>query len=120
MKKAKPMDAVLVILLALVSFLPLTGQMLRPTESPSTLQVSTPEGTQEYALDSREIAIDSHGYHLTLTVTPDGVEVSSSDCQDHTCMKTGKITRAGSAIVCVPARVRIELLGEEDYDAITG
>ncbi len=120
MKKAKPMDAVLILLFVLVSLVPLTGLLPRPAQSAQIVRVTTPEGTEEYALDDHTIALDSHGYHLTLAVSADGVQVTSSDCPDHTCMKTGKITRAGNAIVCVPAHVRVDLVGGEGYDGIAG
>lgn len=49
--------------------------------------------------------------------------VSEADCPDKICVKTGGISRAGEAIVCLPHRVVVEIKSgngshNEDFDSI--
>lgn len=46
---------------------------------------------------------------LRILIESDGVSVIQSDCDDHACQKTGKITKKGECVVCVPEMVTIEL-----------
>lgn len=48
------------------------------------------------------------------------VFVAKSDCPDRVCVNTGRISRAGEAIICVPNRVSIKIIGEGKVDAIAG
>ena len=70
-------------------------------------------GTHTYA---------NNGY--TLTVTADGKVKSAdtqSDCPGQDCVHSGAVSRAGQSIVCLPARIVVELVGAADgYDLVTG
>lgn len=44
------------------------------------------------------------------------IAVTTSDCPTQDCVHTGKISRAGQSIVCLPARVIIELEGADAGD----
>ena len=48
--------------------------------------------------------------------------VAEANCGDHTCIRTGQISREGEAIVCLPHRlvVRIEGGDEPLFDADAG
>lgn len=61
-----------------------------------------------------------NGLELTVMLTPDGAWVENSQCPDKICVHTGKLTRAGEAAVCLPARVVLRLEGKGGADAITG
>ena len=77
---------------------------------------------------------------VTLTVAAEdgnGLRVSSSDCPTQDCVHTGTISRSGQSIVCLPARIVIQLTGgaadssgvyvyddaalltQEEYDTLT-
>ena len=45
-----------------------------------------------------------------------GVRVETSDCPTQDCVHTGTITRAGQSIVCLPARIIIQLQGGAQAD----
>ena len=53
-------------------------------------------------------------------------EVTWSDCSSRVCVRTGKISRPGEVIVCLPHRLLITIVGSrgadgpEGVDAITG
>lgn len=51
------------------------------------------------------------GYTLEICLTDTEVWVEQSDCPTQDCVHTGHISRSGQSIVCLPARVVIELEG---------
>ncbi len=72
---------------------------------------------------TEERTISAGGYTLYLMVSPDGAEIRESDCPTQDCVHTGKITRPGQSIVCLPARVSIQLVGngtDDGLDAVIG
>ena len=50
-------------------------------------------------------------YTLTVTASEDGLRVSEADCPTQDCVHTGTISRSGQSIVCLPARIIIQLTG---------
>ncbi len=59
-----------------------------------------------------------YGYNK-IELSPDGVRVSDADCKDKLDVLSGKITRAGEYIVCLPHRLVIRLEGGgADADAV--
>ena len=52
-----------------------------------------------------------NGYTLTVTAEGDGLHVSEADCPTQDCVHTGTISRSGQGIVCLPARIIIQLTG---------
>ena len=42
--------------------------------------------------------------------------VTSSDCPTQDCVHTGRISRAGQSIVCLPAQVAVQLVGAATPD----
>lgn len=53
-----------------------------------------------------------------------GVRVSWADCPTQDCVRTGRITRGGQSIVCLPARIIVRLEGgaadPDGVDAVLG
>ena len=66
--------------------------------------------------DAEYIAVDGD-YHLTVKLSPDGVEVTDSDCPHQDCVHTAPIARVGQSIVCLPAQIVITLEGAPSPDA---
>ena len=93
-----------------------------------------PENDGERAVVSRdgvviaEIPLYSSGEyvftqvpHMVFAAGDGTVSVKESNCGDKTCMRTGKISRRGEAIICVPNKVVVEIKGsskESDVDAV--
>ena len=61
----------------------------------------------------KKIAIDGD-YHLTVTLTADGAQVTLSDCPTQDCVRTGHIRRVGQSIICLPEQVVVKLAGGTD------
>ena len=53
-----------------------------------------------------------------------GLYVAVSDCPTQDCVRTGIITQSGQSIVCLPARIIVQLTGAESkpgaVDAVVG
>ena len=60
-------------------------------------------------LNNEFARVYSKDYNVTVEFTKDGAEVTSSDCPDKLCVHSGKITRSGQSIVCLPAKISVTL-----------
>lgn len=73
-----------------------------------------------------ERTYESRGYTLHVQVSGGEVRVAEADCPTQDCVHTGAIGRAGQSIVCLPARVVIQLeradggTDEGGVDAVVG
>ena len=56
---------------------------------------------------------------LTVVVEDGSIHVEDADCPDKICEKTGKISKAGETIICLPNKVIIKILGKGEVEAIT-
>ena len=64
---------------------------------------------QEFTVDGKN----------TVTVRDGKIAVTWADCPDHYCMKRG-FCDGGTDIVCLPNRLVIEFLGDQEVDAAIG
>ena len=78
--------------------------------------------TETYSLlENRTIEVTSNGIHLTVVIDGGEVWVEDADCPDLVCKHTGKISRSGDVILCVPAGLRILVKGgNDDVDFVAG
>lgn len=95
-----------------------------PTES-GTLTVVLSANGQEFErtalTDYAGGVYESNGCTLTVSAAGGAVSVTESDCPNQDCIHSGAISRAGQSIVCLPARIVIELVGTgADYDLVMG
>ncbi len=83
----------------------------------------TADGQQTvYSLETdRSLTLISNGYTLFVEIRNGEVTVTEADCPDRVCVRTGKISRAGQSIICVPAKIVIEVTGgEPGEDLVAG
>ena len=68
--------------------------------------------------------VEGGSYTLEICLTDTEVWVEHSDCPTQDCVHTGRISRSGPSIVCLPARVVVELEGgstaDDGLDAVIG
>ena len=64
----------------------------------------------------QEFTVDGHN---TVTVQGGKIAVTWADCPDHYCMKRG-FCSGGTDIVCLPNRLVISFVGEQEVDAAIG
>ena len=114
--KPKPLDALVVLAVLLLaaaaawlSYGGRSGDALTATvkhRSQVVAQVPLSSLTEE-----KTVTIDGT-YHLTVTLDKTGAAVTESDCPGQDCLHTGRITRAGQSIVCLPEQVVVTLEGK--------
>ena len=87
--------------------------------------VVTADGAEiaRYPLDEdRTVRLgDGAGYNI-LQISGGAAAVIEADCGDHTCIRTGKISREGERIVCLPHKLMIRIEGGDGpaFDASVG
>ena len=116
-------DALMALAVALLAAATALLFYLPRTQSGQLTAVITQHGqvVRRVALSGMDkeqvIELDDGTYHLTVRVSADGAYVSHSDCPTQDCVHTGRISRAGQSIVCLPAQVAVQLVGAATPDA---
>ena len=78
---------------------------------------------QEVSLGTDQCFEISGDYVNTVTVQDGKIAITSSTCPGSDCVHSGWVQRAGQAIICLPNRVEIRLIGTVEpggIDAIAG
>jgi len=89
----------------------------------TTCTVTYGNASETFSLaENRRIPVLSNGHALTVLIENGTVSVAESDCPDQVCVNSGDISRAGQALVCVPAQVTVRIHGkpEAEFDAVAG
>ena len=60
-----------------------------------------------------------NGGSNVITVRSGAIAVTAADCPDHYCMERG-FCNSGTPIVCLPNRLTITFLGEQEIDGLAG
>lgn len=61
--------------------------------------------------------------HNTIEISGTKVRIIESTCYDHVCENTGYISKVGEIIVCMPNKLLLKIVGNEEeseYDAVVG
>ena len=120
LNKFTKMDRIIiisVILLAIMSYLLFTIFLF--SKRPKTLEIFVDGklyGSYNLAEINTEKVVEINtefGYNV-LKITPDGAEMREASCPDKRDLKSGKITRSGQMIICVPNRVSVKLTGDKN------
>jgi len=117
--KSKVWLAVLCVLFALCvalsALLMLPGEAARYAEVRAGGElVATLDLTQE-----RVLTVETELGTNVVTVKDGKVAVTEADCPDHYCMERG-FCDSGAMIVCLPNKLTIRFLGEQEIDAAVG
>lgn len=60
-----------------------------------------------------ELPIDTHLGHNCIRMEKGEVWMVEADCPGGVCIRAGKISRSGQALVCLPHRISVLLVGED-------
>lgn len=117
-----PGDILVYIVVAAAAVLSSFALSARGGGGPVFVEVTSSGTTTQYSLDAdSKITLTGEGYTLLLVIEDGSVHIEESDCPDKLCVKTGKISRSGQSIVCVPARISVRLTGgNHSSDAVAG
>jgi hypothetical protein len=66
--------------------------------------------------ETQDVTVEGAVGNVTLAIADGGVAVTDADCPNLICKKTGRITRTGMVIACVPNRLIVYLSGPPDPD----
>lgn len=105
------------ILLTLLIFLPIKGQI------PTTVRVTVDGsvyGTYSLDRDQTITITQDDGKENVLVIEDENVYMKEANCRNQICVRTGKISRPGQSITCLPNRVSAVIEGGEDngFDAV--
>lgn len=67
-------------------------------------------GTYRLSEDATVTVENGHGNNVII-IEGGSVRMEQADCPDRICVNTGKISRTGETIVCLPHRIVIEIKG---------
>ena len=73
----------------------------------------------DLAVDQQFTVESDRGGSNTITVKDGAIAVTEAECPDHYCMKRG-FRSGGTQIVCLPNRVVIKFVGEQEIDGAVG
>ena len=94
---------------------------LLPSEPAGQVEVWS-EGKMIAVLDlsvAQEMTVESAQGTNIVTVRDGAVAVTSADCPDHYCMQRG-FCSGGTEIVCLPNRLVLRFVGQQEIDGIVG
>ena len=74
--------------------------------------------TVDLSVDQEFTVETGNGYNI-VTVKDGKIAVTEASCPDHYCMNRG-FCSGGAQIVCLPNRLVIEFLGEQEVDGAAG
>ena len=95
--------------------------LLAPGEASSHAQIVS-DGRVLHTVDlrfDREIQITTDIGSNTVTVKDGKIAVTQADCPDHYCMERGYCA-GGTPIVCLPNKLVISFLEDQEVDGIVG
>lgn len=116
-------NSTLALILALVLVIcgVLSFWLLLPGETADRIEIWS-EGELKYTLSlkvDQTLTVETAGGTNTVTIRDGAVAVTAADCPDHYCMQRGYCT-GGAEIVCLPNRLVIRFLGEQEIDGVAG
>ncbi len=95
-------------------------------QKPQTVEIIS-DGKVIYTLDlsrerNREITVEFEGRQNIICIENGDIYMKEAECPDHTCMKTGRLSKAGVPIVCLPNHliIRYSNSGGDDVDITAG
>ena len=74
--------------------------------------------TVDLRLDQEKTVSTQYGTNV-ITVKDGKIAVTQADCPDHYCMNRG-FCDSGAQIVCLPNRLVIRFVGEQEVDGVVG
>jgi hypothetical protein len=119
-------DALVVAAVLALAFLCAGAFWMQGTQTEGDLVATVSVDGQEaerFTVSDGQRTYTNRGYTLHILVLDDGVQVSASDCPTQDCVHMGVIEQAGQSIVCLPARIVIQLErtgSDSGVDAVIG
>ena len=112
---------IIVLCVVLIGCAGLSVWLLLPGEAAAQAEIwSDGELLQTVDLSvDQEFCVDGANGSNTVTVKDGKIAVTAADCPDHYCMERGYCA-SGAQIVCLPNRLVIKFVGEQEVDGVVG
>lgn len=94
-------------------------RFLKDQNSPSAIKIRTSDEKFEIPLKDTSLVIPGPLGETEVRIEDKKVWVTKASCPNKLCMRQGKISRPGEAIICLPNRIVISIQGKSKLDAIT-
>ncbi len=62
----------------------------------------------------KKVEVNTELGHNTIEISSDGARVTEASCPDKTDIQSGKISKPGQMLVCVPNRVTVRITGKSE------
>ena len=112
---------ILLLTLLLIVCLTLTLWLFRPGQQSNTVQIIS-RGQVLYTLPlsvDKTVTVETDQGFNTITILEGKVAVTEANCPDGHCKARG-FCSGGAQIVCLPHRLVIDFLGQQQLDGISG
>lgn len=119
----RPGDLIVALCMILAAVLPFMPALFRENPNgPASVMVSEDAIITRYPLsENRTVNLSGRGYDLLLILEDGTVRIQESSCPGGDCVASGRISRPGQSIVCLPAHVIVSIEGgAPDADIILG
>ncbi len=122
-KLFSPFDVVIILVAVIASAFALVSQLISEKDDLSCVIRASSEVVYRVELTDHtdEVCVVDGEFPVDVVISDDGVYVRSASCPDKLCEHTGKISRSGQSIVCLPAKVTVTLeSNNNEFDAVVG
>ena len=70
--------------------------------------------------EEQTVTLGEEDYNI-LHISGGTASVIEANCGDHTCVRTGQVSRNGETIICLPHKLVVEIVGSGNsaFDAVT-
>jgi hypothetical protein len=108
------MDIILIVILLILALIAAVAVYLTHDKGSTVVVKVDGAVVNELPLsDDTELVVEGYqGGTNRIIIRNREAFVSEADCPDALCVKTGKISRAGETVVCLPHRVVVEIKGK--------
>lgn len=115
MKKKDIILVIVVLICIIASFV--TNSILNSSKSAKVVIYLDNKIYREVPIDEEKtIEIKKNGIINKIHIHDNGVEMEEANCSDKVCVKTGFIKKPGQSIVCLPHKINVKIVGEEESD----
>ncbi len=108
----------LIIILVLLSIAFLGFLSIRISSQGTRVEIKIAQklyGTYDLSIDREILVSDEDGHNILICKINDGsIQVIASECPDKICIDEGVIKLSGQTIVCLPNKVVISIIGNEE------
>lgn len=106
----------IIIALTIVVIIAVSAWLIFRTP-PTAVVISAPGYSNSFAIDT-DVTVELDC--ITVVIKNGEVWATDADCPDKTCERTGKISRPGQSIVCLPNGVVVSIVGKSDLQGEVG